>query len=199
MQGRAVPWNPGHLASRCSPGTRALWALSTPHIRSSSNVLLVGKTLGHCSGCSSAHWLLICLPVPPKCPLFSLELPLAAPQAESMLPSVFFLLKCYFVHSLHVSPWHHFDSSSRPFWPRASLSTFCRFSGAFKAIRIYLLISVSCSSALLSEKQTKSQCCAQHLTFACYMMPCFLPLTHQMFQLEMWKKKVDRDHGPYTK
>lgn len=39
----------------------------------------------------------------------------------------------------------------------------------------------------------------QHLTFACYMMPCFLPLTHQMFQPKMWKKKVDRDHGPFTK
>ena len=39
----------------------------------------------------------------------------------------------------------------RPFWPRASLSTFCRFSCAFKAIRIYLLKSVSCNSALLSK------------------------------------------------
>ena len=39
----------------------------------------------------------------------------------------------------------------RPFWPRASLSTFCRFSSAFKAIRIYLLKSVSCNSALLSN------------------------------------------------
>ena len=39
----------------------------------------------------------------------------------------------------------------RPFWPMASLSTFCWFSCAFKAIRIYLLKSVPCYSALLSN------------------------------------------------
>ena len=39
----------------------------------------------------------------------------------------------------------------RPFWLRASLSTFCRFSCAFKAILIYLLKSVSCNSTLLSN------------------------------------------------
>ena len=41
--------------------------------------------------------------------------------------------------------------SIRPFWPRASLSTFCRFSCAFKVIQTYLLKSVSCNSALLSK------------------------------------------------
>ena len=39
----------------------------------------------------------------------------------------------------------------RPFWSRASLSRFCRFSCALKAIRIYLLKSVSRISALLSN------------------------------------------------
>ena len=39
----------------------------------------------------------------------------------------------------------------RPFWPTASLSKFCHFSCALKANRIYLLKSVSCNSALLSN------------------------------------------------
>ena len=39
----------------------------------------------------------------------------------------------------------------RPIWPRASLSRFCRFSCALKAIRNSLLKSVYCNSALLSN------------------------------------------------
>ena len=39
----------------------------------------------------------------------------------------------------------------RPFWPTASLSKFCCFSCALKASPIYLLKTVSCNSALLSN------------------------------------------------
>ena len=38
-----------------------------------------------------------------------------------------------------------------PFWPSASLSTFCLFSYALNAIPVYLLKSVSCNSAPLSS------------------------------------------------
>ena len=55
----------------------------------------------------------------------------------------------------------------RPFGPRASLSTFCHFSCAFKAIRIYLLKSVSCNSALLSNplRCLPSYICGRELSF----------------------------------
>ena len=43
------------------------------------------------------------------------------------------------------------EKTHTPFWPRASLFTICRFSCAFKEIRIYLLKSVSCNSELLSS------------------------------------------------
>ena len=43
------------------------------------------------------------------------------------------------------------EKTHTPFLSKASLSTFCRFSCAFKAIRINLLKCVSCNSALLSK------------------------------------------------
>lgn len=75
--------------------------------------LTADSTFAHLPACSwsaspwtttqapSAWWLLIWLPEPAKCPLFSLEVTL---KAESMLPSAVFLLTCSFVYSLHVSP-----------------------------------------------------------------------------------------------
>ena len=43
------------------------------------------------------------------------------------------------------------EKTHTPFWPTASLSRFCRFSCALKAIQIYLRKSVSCNSDLLSN------------------------------------------------
>ncbi len=40
----------------------------------------------------------------------------------------------------------------RPFWPRASLSTFCLFSYALNAIPVYPLKSFSCNSAPLTSR-----------------------------------------------